>query len=94
MELARSVTNYQGPEGHATYLPDRDLVDVWATIEGEVIVASLDRDGRLWSLDSQVHVDQPTLFISASGVVERTAEEAERVKAFLRSMGFSLPHVK
>lgn len=91
-EMKASETLYLGEDGSAIYDVQKDVVDVWLTLNKRVVMGGLGRDGRMMSLNGRTW-KIGGLTLSTSKIVEVPEKTAAAAKAFLRSKGVTLPHV-
>lgn len=87
-----SETLYFGEDGSAIYDIQKDVIDVWLTVNKKVVMGAIVRDGRMMKLKSHTW-GIGGLTLSTSKIVEIPEKTAAAVKAFLRSKGVTLPHV-
>jgi len=83
---------YNGPEGAAGYVPASDTITVMLRLDGEGTRADIFRDGTILVRESKSRKIGPVM-VFADRQVEMEESKASRLRAFLRSKGFTLPHV-
>jgi len=90
--VPRSEMLYRGPEGGAVYDPSKDAIDIWLTLDGEVIMGGLGRDGKM----AKIKCDSRSfggLTVATTKIVTVPENTTSKVREFLRSKGVTLPHV-
>ena len=83
---------YNGPEGAAGYAPASDTITVMLRLDGEGTRADIFRDGTILVRESKSRKIGPVK-VFADRQVEMEENKASRLRAFLRSKGFTMPHV-
>lgn len=92
MAPENSENFYSGPEGAAGYVPTSDTITAMLRLDGEGMLADIYRDGTILVRESRSKRIGPITWC-ADRLVEMEPTKASKLRAFLRSHGFNLPHV-